>query len=307
MERVKALKDLLTAVKGSNQSLAPGKKKVVALAAAEDAHVLESACQARALGIADFVLFGDVCAIREICARQGADPADFEIVAASSHDEAAAKAVTLVAQGGADSIMKGLLETSTIMKAVLDKEKGICTSRRLSHMGMFSLEAYHKPLFVTDAAVNIAPDLKRKKEIIENAVLAVRSLGITNPKVALICAKEKVDPMMPVTLEYEELVRMNRERILAGCVVDGPLAFDGAVSKKAAESKGITSPVAGDADIILCPNIEAGNVLYKSLTIFASAQVGGVLLGAKVPIILTSRSDSSHNKLLSIALGAAMN
>lgn len=285
-----------------NQSV---KKKVVAVAAAQDLHVLESVNLARERRIADFVLFGDGQGIKSACAELNIDPADFLIEHTGSHEESAEKAVALAASGGADAIMKGILETSTIIKAALNNAD-IRTGRRFSHMGMFILSAYHKPLYVTDAAVNIAPDLALKKEIIQNAVLAVQSLGVPMPKVALLCAKEKSDPKMPVTLEYDELVRQNIRGEIEGCVLDGPLALDGAVSKEAAEIKGITTPVAGDADILFCPNIEAGNILYKSLTMFTNAQVGGILLGARKPIILTSRSDTSATKLLSIAMGAVI-
>jgi phosphate butyryltransferase len=202
--------------------------------------------------------------------------------------------------------MKGLTETSTIIKAALDKEKGIRGTRRLSHLAMFILDKgiYHKPLYVTDAAVNIAPDRELKKEIIENAVAAVKGMGIARPKVALLSAKEKSDPKMPVTLEYDELVKLNREGWLEADLQ--LLSLDGAVSPESCKIKGIEGPVAGDADILFAPYIEAGNVLYKSLTQFTKAAVGGVILGAKAPIILTSRSDSAENKLLSIALGVSM-
>jgi len=261
-----------------------GERKIVAVAASNDPHVMESVAAAKDLGIADFILFdGNGC-----------------------DKEACRQAVALVAAGKAHAIMKGLTETSTIMKAALDKEHGIRGTRRLSHLAMFILpkEFYHKPLYVTDAAVNISPDFDLKKEIIENAVSAVRSLGIEKPKVALIAAKEKSDPKMPVTVEYDALVGLHMKGWLPDAFIQGPLSLDGAVSKESCEIKGITGDVAGDADILFCPYIEAGNVLYKSLTMFTKAQLGGVILGAKAPIILTSRSDSAENKLLSIALGS---
>jgi len=296
---IDALNNLLPRLRGQG-------KKVVAVAAAADAHVLESAARARELGIADFALFGDVGKIKDICAGLGVDHGLFELVQADTDACAASLAVSHVARGKASAIMKGLCETSTIIKAALDKEHGIRASRRLSHMAMFALPAefYHKPLYVTDAAVNIAPDFELMKEIIENAVNAVKSLGLAEPKVALIAAKEKSDPKMPVTLEFDELTKLNEAGWLPGCSVRGPLALDCAVSLEAAKTKGLDGPVIGDADIIFCPDIEAGNVLYKSLTMFTKAAAGGVILGAKAPVILTSRSDSAGNKLLSIALGA---
>lgn len=283
-----------------------GQPPMVAVASAHDSHVLEAMDKAREGQVAEFTLFGDTGKIMELAAGMKISLKGVEVVHAGSDTEAAEAAVAMVRQGQAAAVMKGLLETSVIMKAALDKEKGIRTNRRLSHMAMFLIPAYHKPLYVTDAAVNIAPDLALKKDIVENAVEAVARLGVNLPKVALVCAKEKADPKMPVTQEYLELVQMNRDGELTGCIVDGPFALDNAVSKEAAQIKGIGGEVAGDADIILCPDIEAGNILYKSLTMFAGAAVGGVILGAKAPIILTSRSDSSENKLLSITLGAVI-
>lgn len=279
------------------------KPATVAVACAHDRHVLEAVTDANRLGMAKFILVGNEDRIREILRELGEDASKFVIIASQDDVEAARTAVKMVSNGNAEALMKGLLDTSVIMKAALDKEIGIRTGRKLSHLAMFSLKNYHKPLFATDCAVNIAPDIETKKEIIINAVSAVSRLNIKNPKVALICAKEKVDPKMPVTLEYEELVKMNRANLITDCIIDGPFALDNAVSKEAAEIKGIKGDVAGDADILICPDIEAGNVLYKSLTMFADASVGGVIVGAKAPIILTSRSDSSENKLLSVAFG----
>lgn len=293
---IETLQQLLNMIKGR-------KPAAVAVACAHDSHVLEAVTDANKHGMAKFILIGNEAKIRDILSGLGANARDYEILDSTDDTEAARTAVKIVSGGSADAVMKGLLDTSVIMKAALDKEIGIRTGRKLSHLAMFSLKNYHKPLFVTDCAVNIAPDFESKKEIIQNAVSAVSRLDIKNPKVALICAKEKVDPKMPVTLEYEELVRMNRDGVIADCIIDGPFALDNAVSKEAAEIKGIKSDVAGDADILLCPDIEAGNVLYKALTMFTDASVGGVLVGAKAPIILTSRSDSSENKLLSIAFG----
>ncbi|MCL2406664.1 MAG: phosphate acyltransferase [Defluviitaleaceae bacterium] len=279
-------------------------KTVIAVAAAQDEHVLESVVAAADKEIADFILVGDIIKIKEILLKLNVCETRFILINADTVEEACISAVALVREGRANSIMKGVCETSTIMKAALDKERGIRGTRRFSHLAMFILlgDVYHKPLFVTDAAINIAPDFELKKEIIESAVEAVKRLGVKRPKVALIAAKEKSDPKMPVTLEYDELVSLNERGWLDADLQ--LLSLDGAVSKESCEIKGITGPVAGDADILFCPYIEAGNVLYKSLTQFARAGVGGVILGAKAPIILTSRSDSAENKLLSIALGA---
>ncbi|MCL2368850.1 MAG: bifunctional enoyl-CoA hydratase/phosphate acetyltransferase [Oscillospiraceae bacterium] len=275
----------------------------ISVAAAEDAHVLEAVCEAAARHIADFVLFGDLKRIKEIAALHQLDISSFEIIHAPDQGAACRGAVELVASGRATALMKGLVDTSVIMKAALDRETGMRSERKLSHLAVFEVPAYHKLLFVTDAALNIAPDLETKGEIIQNAVYAVRNLGIDQPKVALLAAKEKVDEKMPVTLEYAELVKQAQVGLMPDCILDGPLALDNAVSKASAEIKGISSPVAGDADILVCPDIEAGNILYKALVFLADSKNGGVVVGAKGPIILTSRADSSESKLISIALG----
>lgn len=267
------------------------------MACAEDSHVLEAVSDAREM--ANFVLIGDGDKIRMAAKEANANIDGMEIVNEPNVETACAYAVKLVSEGKADALMKGLVDTSIILKAVLKKEAGMRTGRTLSHLAVFEMPTYHKLLFVTDAAINIAPDLNGKREILQNAVEAVNNLGIVNPKVALLAAKEKADPKMPVTMDAVELKAMN----IANCIMDGPLALDNAVSKESAEIKGINSPVAGEADILVCPNIESGNVLYKSLAFLGGGKNGGVVLGAKKPIILTSRADSAESKLISIALG----
>jgi len=231
------------------------------------------------------------------------DVSPFELINETDDVEACRIAVKLVSEGKASALMKGLIDTSVIMKAVLDKEIGIREGRKLSHIGVFELPSYHKLLFVSDAAININPDFETKKEIIQNAVNALKNLGVEKPKVALLAAKEKADGKMPVTLEYLELVKMAKDGVISNCILEGPLALDNAVSKESIEIKGIKSEVGGDADLLICPDIEAGNILYKSLAFLAKAKNGGVVIGAKQPIILTSRADSSESKLVSIALG----
>ncbi len=279
------------------------KNTVISVAVAEDSHVLEAVSEAHQQGIADFILVGDEAKIRTIADQIQMDLTLFEIVHMDDVNSAAYKAVELVSQGRANVLMKGLVDTTVIMKAVLDRQIGIRSERKLSHLAVFEVAAYHKLLFVTDAAVNIAPDLEGKIQIIENAITAVHKLGLPEPKVALICAKEKVDEKMPVTIEYEKIVQMNRCNQLTGAIIDGPFALDVAVSKESAATKGVVSSVCGDADILLCPDIEAGNILYKSLVFMANAKNGGIVLGAKAPIIMTSRADSSESKRISIALG----
>ena len=275
----------------------------VSVAVAHDLHELEAVAMALEAGIADFILVGDEEKITDCAKKLEIDCSKFEIIHEVDEELACAIAVLQVRYGRATALMKGLVEPSVMMKAVLNRERGIRTENKLTHLSAFEVNAYHKLLFVTDAAINVAPDLKEKQEIIQNAVDAVNNLGIPCPKVALLAAVERVNENMPVTSEYKKLVEMAKVGEITGCILDGPLALDNAVSYESAENKGIASEVAGDADILVCPDIEAGNILYKSLVFLASAKNGGVVLGAKRPIILTSSSDSSESKLISIALG----
>jgi len=271
---------------------------VVSVAACADVHVLEACIAAAEKGIARFVLVGDIEKTQKLAAEANLDLTGFETVNEPDDMEACKKAVALVSEGKATALMKGIIDTSVIMRAALDKDAGMRTGNKLSHVAAFELPTYHKLLFVTDAAINIAPTQDDKVQIIQNAVAALNNLGISSPKTALLAAKEKADEKMPVTMEYAEIVKMD----LPNCIIDGPLALDNAVSKEACEVKGINSPVGGDADLLVAPDIEAGNILYKSLAFLANSRNGGVVLGAKRPIILTSRADSADSKLISIAL-----
>ena len=291
---VKHLHDLFDAVKKRDKS-------TVAVACADDVHVLEAVGGAKSF--AQFILVGDASKINAVATTAQVDIQGIQIIHEPDAAKACAAAVSLVAGGDAQALMKGLVDTGVILKAVLNKEAGMRTENMLSHLAVFELPTYHKLFFVTDAAMNIAPDFDGLKCIIHNAVAAVNALGIKTPKVALLAAKEKSDPKMPVTIEYDKLVAMHKDGGIINCILDGPLALDNAVSSESAQIKGIVSDVAGDADILICPDIEAGNILYKSLAFLASGKNGGVLLGAKRPIILTSRADSSESKLISIALG----
>ncbi|MCL2170844.1 MAG: bifunctional enoyl-CoA hydratase/phosphate acetyltransferase [Defluviitaleaceae bacterium] len=277
---------------------------IVAVAACADGHVLEACAEANRRGIARFLLIGDAAHTREICRDAGLDLDDCEIIDEPDNLLACSRAVDFVRQGKANALMKGLVDTSVIMKAALNRESGIRTGRKLSHLAVFEIEKYHKLLFLSDAAINIAPDLADKKEIITNAVLAMNNLGFNKPKAALLAAKEKPDEKMPCTLDCAELVEMHKKGDFGMCnfIMDGPLALDNAICAEACAIKGINSPVGGDADLLIAPDIEAGNMLYKSLVYFANARCGGVVLGAARPIILTSRADSADSKLISIAL-----
>ena len=297
--------DAMNSLNALLKRAAEGTKACVSIAVAQDAHVLKAAEEAHQRGIANFILVGDEGAIQTVADQNQIDLTPFPIIHEPDSVAASKEAVKLVAEGKASALMKGLVDTSIIMRAALDREMGMRTDRKLSHVAVFALPTYHKLLFVTDAAINIAPDFNVKRDIIQNAVDAVRNLGLACPKVALLAAKEKVDEKMPLTLEWAEFVRLNKAEEIPGCILDGPLALDNAVSTESCTVKGIVSEVGGDADILVCPDIEAGNILYKSLAFLANAKNGGVVVGAKRPIILTSRADSSESKLISIALGVS--
>ena len=280
--------------------------KKVAVAVAQDRDVLSSIKNATELKIADPILVGDKNEIENIAKELNFDLYNVEIIHEEDKVEACRIATSLVSSGKAHVLMKGLVDTSIIMKTVLDGEIGLRTGNVISHVAVFDLPTYHKVFIVTDAAMNIEPDVKQKKEIIENAVILARAIDIERPKVAVIASKEKVSPKMEATVHAQELVEMNRNGEITDCIVDGPLALDNAVSKESARIKGIESEVAGDADILLVPNIDAGNVLYKALTFLANAKSAGLIVGTRSPIVLTSRADNDESKLNSIALAVLM-
>jgi phosphate butyryltransferase len=278
--------------------------KTVAVAVAQDEPVLEAIRDAKKNGIANAILVGDKAKIEEAAKLVGLDIKEFEVIDEPDNAKAALKAVELVSTKKADMVMKGLVDTATFLRAVLDKEKGLRTGRVLSHVAVFDIPAIQRILLVTDAAMNIAPDLMTKKQIIDNAVVVAKGIGIEIPKVAAVCAVEVVNPDMQPTLDAAALSKMCDRGQIKGCIVDGPLAIDNAISEEAARHKGIKSPVAGHADIILVPNIETGNVMYKTLTYTSNAKNGGILAGASAPVILTSRADSHESKMYSIALAS---
>jgi len=280
--------------------------KRISVACAQDDDVLKAIKEAYDRGIVNGYLVGDEAEIRKIASEINLNLSGFEIINILDMAEASLKAVELVSSGKADLVMKGLVDTSIILKAVLNKEIGLRTGNVLSHVAIFDVPTYHKILLVTDAAMNIAPDVNAKKQIIENSLVVTKALNIDMPNVGIIAAKEKVTESMPATVDAGELVKMNKEGLLTGCAVGGPFALDNAVSKEAALIKGIKDPMAGDVDVLLCPTIEAGNVLYKALNFLANAKSAGIIVGAKAPIVLTSRADSDESKLNSIALGVLM-
>ncbi|CCC57672.1 MULTISPECIES: phosphate butyryltransferase [Caloramator] len=278
--------------------------KKIAVAVAQDEPVLEAVFEAKKMGIADAILVGDREKILE-CEKILGIPEDmFEIIDEKDNAKASLLAVELVSSKKAHMLMKGLVDTATFLRAVLDKERGLRTGKVLSHVAVFEVPALNRMLLLTDAAMNIAPDLKTKKEIIENAVVVAKSIGMEMPKVAVVAAVEVVNPDMQPTIDAAVLSKMNDRGQIKGCIIDGPLAIDNALSEEAAKHKGIKSPVAGHADIILVPNIETGNAMYKTLTYTSNAKNGGILSGAAAPVILTSRADSNESKLYSIALAS---
>jgi len=289
--------ELLDAVRGR-------KKMKLSVAAANDVEVLLAVENARGLGLIDAVLVGDADDIKKIADENNIDLSNYEIVDVKNLVESARVAVSLVSQGKADFLMKGLIGTADLLKAVLDKEIGLRTNNLLSHVMVYSVGTYHKLILLTDGGMVTYPDLTQKVQIVQNAVKVAKALGINPIHVAPLCAVEVVNPDMQATIDAAILSKMNQRGQIKDCIIDGPLALDNAISKEAAQHKGIKSPVAGEADILLVPNIEAGNMLGKSLTYFARAKSAGIIVGAKCPIVLVSRADTHESKLYSIALGS---
>lgn len=277
------------------------RRRVIAVAAAEDEPVLQAVTKAKELGLCDAVLVGDEEKILSLLKELSLE-STFKIMEEKNPAKAAKIAANLVREGECDILMKGLVDTKSLLRAVLDKETGLATGNLISHIAAFEVPGYTRMLFVTDAAMNTYPGLKEKVGILTNAVSFVKSLGVDTPKVAAICAVEVVNEAMQATVDAAMLSKMNDRGQIRGCIVDGPLALDNALSVEAAEHKGIKSPVAGHADILLMPNIESGNVLYKALTYTTESKSGGVLLGAKAPVVVTSRADSFESKVNSIAM-----
>ncbi|MFP4527477.1 MAG: bifunctional enoyl-CoA hydratase/phosphate acetyltransferase [Candidatus Kapaibacterium sp.] len=280
-------------------------KKTIAVTAAADEAVLSAVRDAYNEGIADAVLVGEESKIKDMAGNIDFDISKIRIIPQNDPAESARICTTLVRNGKAHILMKGLVSTADFLRAILDKEKGLRKGALLSHIGFFEIERYHKLVALTDAAQNISPDLQGKIGIINNSVDMFHRLGIENPKVACLAAVENVNPKMPATLDAALLTQMNRRKQIKGCTIDGPLAFDNCISKEAAHHKGIESEVAGDADLLFAPNIEVANALYKSFTYFGGATVAAIILGAAAPIVLTSRADSDRSKLMSIALAAS--
>lgn len=297
---VKSFSDIMAKVKECSP-------KTVAVAVAQDDAVLEACKAAKERGIANAILVGDADKIKEIAASLSMDINDYEVIDVKDVTEAAHTAVKLVHDGKADMYMKGLIDTKGFLKSVLDKEVGLITGKPLSHVCVFDVEGVDKLLFLTDVAFIPYPTLEDKVNIISNTVEICNACGIDNPKVAPLAAVEVVNPKMPATVDAAELVKMNEEGKITGCIVDGPLSMDLAICPEAAEHKGCTDrKIVGDADILLFPDIHAGNICYKAMVHTAKVINGNMITGTKAPVILTSRSDSFEVKVNSLALGAVV-
>jgi len=276
-------------------------KKRIVLAMAEEADALKAALKAAAQGIVEPVLVGHEDRIREMASLEQLELGGLRIVNADGEKECSQQAVALIRDGEAEVLMKGRTATSSLMKAVLDADSGLRGTGLLSHLTLIESKAYPKLLLMSDPGLNIAPDLAAKASIIENAVRAARRLGVAHPKVAVIAAVEKVNPgSMPCTVDAAILSKMAERGQLQNCIVDGPLSLDNALSAHSCEVKGIASSVGGEADILIMPDIEAANVFYKTLAFFTDVRMAGVVVGARVPIVLPSRADSDAVKLDSI-------
>jgi len=276
------------------------------LAAAQDHNSLSSALMAARDGFIEPILVGDREAIQKIAAQNNMDITGLRVVHEPDTEMAVEIAVRMVRSNQADILMKGKVGPSSLLKAVLNKEWGLRSGALLSHFAIFEVAAYHKLIAVTDVAMNIAPNLQDKIAIVNNSVACLNRLGVEMPKVAVLGAVEMVSENMQATLDAALLSKMNQRDQIRNCIIDGPLAFDNAISLESAVHKGIRSDVAGDTDLLIMPDIEVGNVLYKSLVFFAHAGVAAVILGATAPIVLTSRSDSDQAKYFSILLAAAI-
>ena len=296
---IKKLDDIFDELKSCNE------KAVLSVAAAHDEEVLLAVKDACEMNIIKAILIGEEDKIRKIADEIKFDLTDVEVINECDLKLCAEKAVKLVSSGKADYVMKGLLDTSIILKEVLNKEYGLRTDSLLSHVMIYEVPSYHKLLILTDGGMNINPDVSQKKKIVDNAIKAAKSLGIDTVKVACLAAKEKVNPKMQATLDADELKSMCKDGMFGnGVIVEGPIAFDLAVSEEACKIKGYNSEVGGDADILLVPNIETGNGIGKALTYMANAKSAGIIMGAKAPVVLVSRADTHESKLYSIAYGA---
>lgn len=269
-----------------------------------DHNGLMGAIEAAHKGLIDPVLVGPAAKIQATAREEGVDITPYELIDTAHSHEAAEVATGLARSGEVDVLMKGSVSTDELLRAVIHKSKGVRTDRRLSHVFMLDVPNYHKPLMITDAAINIEPDLSIKRDIVQNAINFARALDIAEPKVAILAAVEKVNPKMISTIDAAALCKMAERGQITNGILDGPLAFDNAISSQAALDKHINSPVSGDADILLAPDLESANMIAKQLMYLADAKSAGLVLGARVPIVLTSRAEKPLGRLASCALAA---
>ncbi|MCL2391706.1 MAG: bifunctional enoyl-CoA hydratase/phosphate acetyltransferase [Oscillospiraceae bacterium] len=281
-------------------------KPVVAVVEAQDEHTVQSIVTAANDGVIQPILIGDSMKIRALIEKFGAFPMDFEIIASNDSKSSMKLAVDLIHSGDAAALMKGSINTSEFMKAVIDERNELMAGGRLSLAGLFETSAYHKLFAISDMAINTYPDFESKRAIVENAVGMLNTLGIDRPKVAILSSIEAVNPKIHDTVDADALKKMNELGKIKNCVIEGPISFDLATSSEAAKIKGYISPIAGDADLLIVPDLVAGNILAKCLTGMAGAQTAGTVLGAVVPVILTSRSAAPSDKYHSIALAAVL-
>lgn len=280
--------------------------KRMAVAAAGEKHTLEAALHARKEGIVRPLLVGDKKKIKEILGELGETVPEEDIYQAADNEEAASKAVALVREGKADFLMKGYLDTKVILKAVVNREMGLGKGGLMSHVALFEVPGYHKLIAPVDGGMVTYPTLEQKKGIIENTVEVFHALGYECPKVGVLTCVEKVNPKMPETLDAAELARMNQEGEIKGCIVEGPISYDCVVDADIAKLKGYESRISGDVDILIVPNIHTGNAIGKIYTCTCGARLAGFVVGAKCPIVLTSRGSSADEKYLSIVVSAAV-
>jgi phosphate butyryltransferase len=298
---------VLTSLSDLNELARHSGRKKLAVAVAHDEHCLEAICAVDKMGLVEAILVGNEKKIHDIAGKLNLDVSGMKIIHEEVDANAVKIAVKLVREKQADILMKGNVPTATFLRGVLDKEVGLRKGDVLSHFALFEIPTYHKLLGLTDAAMIPAPDLKTKVALTSNAVEFMNKLGYARPKVAVLAAVEMVNESMPATLDGALLSKMSQRGQIKNCIIDGPLAYDNAVSAASAKHKGIVSDVAGDADLLVVPDIEAGNVLYKAFGFSANARLAAVVLGAAAPIVLTSRSDTEESKQASIVMAAAIN
>jgi phosphate butyryltransferase len=275
----------------------------IAVAAAHDPDVIEALKRARELGLAEGILVGRGSEIRALARGGGLDLPDSRIVNEPDPEAAIRQAIALVREGRAELLMKGKIATASLIRALLDKDTGLRTHRQLSQVVVFRVPGFDRLMLLTDAAINIAPTLAQKAELCRNAIEVAQAIGIGKPNIAALCALELVNPEMPATVDAAALSAMNRRGQLPGCFIEGPIALDAALSRFAAERKNIDSPIVENTDIFLAPDIEAANILYRAIVYFAKAESGGIVVGARAPVVLLSRAETAETKVRSIAIG----